>query len=281
MKISLHNIRLSRLISSLPAQTRLSSHQCLSTFHLLDQMPQWDCNPYFLNTLLSSHVRAGNPTSALVLFQKMRAFGIPLDSYSFPPVLSASSTCCSSLGRQLHALMAKTGCLSSPITATALLDLYSNISRIEDALFLFDEMPTRDVVAWNALLSSLVMHDLAVNAVDSFRSMVGSGISFNGFTLCSLLKAFSALRALRQGKQIHAWVTITGYGSLVMATTLIDFYSSCAQVHVAIEVFKRLQCPKDSAICNALANACVINGCFQEVFALLMEMKPLNEAVKW
>ncbi|XP_028550337.1 pentatricopeptide repeat-containing protein At5g66500, mitochondrial-like isoform X2 [Dendrobium catenatum] len=277
MKSSAHNLWLSRLIYLLPALYRFNSLQCLSTCRMFDEMPLWDRDTYSLNTLLSSHVRAGNPTSALLLFQKMRVFGVPLDSYSFPPVLSASSTASPSLGRQLHALMAKAGCLSSPITATALLDMYSNISLIDDALFVFEEMRTKDVVAWNALLSSLVIHNLAVKAVDAFRSMLGSGVSFTGFTLCSLLKAFAALRTLRLGRQIHAWVVITGYDSLVMATTLIDFYSSCAQVHMAIGVFNKVGCPKDSAIHNAVANACVKNGCFQEVFALLGEMRPLNE----
>ncbi|PKU80737.1 pentatricopeptide repeat-containing protein At5g66500, mitochondrial-like isoform X1 [Dendrobium catenatum] len=279
MKSSAHNLWLSRLIYLLPALYRFNSLQCLSTCRMFDEMPLWDRDTYSLNTLLSSHVRAGNPTSALLLFQKMRVFGVPLDSYSFPPVLSASSTASPSLGRQLHALMAKAGCLSSPITATALLDMYSNISLIDDALFVFEEMRTKDVVAWNALLSSLVIHNLAVKAVDAFRSMLGSGVSFTGFTLCSLLKAFAALRTLRLGRQIHAWVVITGYDSLVMATTLIDFYSSCAQVHMAIGVFNKVGCPKDSAIHNAVANACVKNGCFQEVFALLGEMRPLNEVL--
>lgn len=173
--------------------------------------------------------------------------------------------------------MAKSGRLSSPVTATALLAMYSNINRIGDAFSVFDEMPTRDAVAWNSLLSSLVMHDFAGDAVDAFRSMAASGVSFTGFTLCSLLKAFGALRALGLGRQIHAWVIIAGCDSLVMATALIDFYSSCAQVCMAIAVFDRLKCHKDSAIHNAVANACVKNGSFQEVFALLVELKPLNE----
>ncbi|KAK8946693.1 Pentatricopeptide repeat-containing protein [Platanthera zijinensis] len=274
MKI-LPNSLLSRRVSSFPASPPSTSLQCLSALHLFDEMPLRDRDSRRLNALLSSHSRSGDFTPALLLFQKMRAFGVPLDSYSFPPVLLACSTS-PRLGRQLHSLMVKSGCLSSPITATSLLHMYSNSSPIEDVFFVFDEMPTRDAVSWNALISSLVTRGHAGEAVSAFRSMAATGILFTGFTLCSLLKACAALCAARQGEQIHARVIIDGCDSVVISTALIDLYSSCSQVDMAIGVFSRLECPKDPAIHNAVANACVKNGSFHEVFALLVKMKPVN-----
>ncbi|KAG0503089.1 hypothetical protein HPP92_003161 [Vanilla planifolia] len=265
-----------RRASSLPSTATSFTSQCRPTSHLFDEIPHLDHDPCRFNALLSYHVRAGEPAFALQLFQQMRSLGVPLDSYTFPPVLSACSTSQAS-GRQVHALMLKFGCISSPITATSLLDMYSSNSPINDVLSVFDEMLEKDTVAWNALLSSLITHGLAADAFAAFRSMVSSRVYFNGFTLCSLLKACVALRALNKGRQIHAWVIVTAYDSLVMATALVALYSSVGQVEAAMEVFNGLESPKDLAIFNALANACVKNGRFNDFFELLVKVKPLDE----
>lgn len=103
--------------------------------------------------------------------------------------------------------------------------------------------------------------------------MVDGGIAFTGHTLCSALKACSSLRALRQGKQVHAWVVSNGYNSLVMATALIDFYSSFGMIQDAKEVFTRLNCPKDVAVYNAFVGGCIQNRQYKEAFAMLRKMR--------
>ncbi|PKA61738.1 Pentatricopeptide repeat-containing protein [Apostasia shenzhenica] len=275
MKVSWALYLTRRSSSFVPSLALFVPSQCFSTLAFVAQMTHWDRDPSRLNAILTSHTRAGDPTATILLFQQMHAHGVRLDSYSFSSALSACSNA-PALGRLVHGLMLKAGCSSSPISATALLVMYSSSGCIRDARSVFDEMPARDSVAWNALLSSLVSHGLLADAVAAFRLMMGDGVSFTGSTLCSLLKACSALRDIRKGKQIHAWVIVTGSQSLEIGTTFVDFYSNCAEVAAAIEVFSSLGKPKDCAILNALMNVCVQNRLFKEVFALLVKVRPLN-----
>ncbi|WOL17937.1 hypothetical protein Cni_G26730 [Canna indica] len=206
------------------------------------------------------------------LFRHAHCRGVLSDDV-FPPVLAACRFS-PSLSCQVHALMVKTSANLHPVPATALLDAYSRCGLLNNALDVFDGMALRDTVAWNTLISCLVRHGLAADAVSNFRSMAEDGVAFTGFTLCSVLKACASLCAIRLGKQIHAWVIGDGDGSVIMATALIDFYSGCGMIQDAFDVFRGLNCEKDVAIYNSLISACIENRQFKEAFSILRMMKP-------
>lgn len=77
----------------------------------------------------------------------------------------------------IHANLVKSSSISSPIPATALLTAYANAGLPAVASRLFDEMPTRDAVAWNALLACLVCHARPCAAVAAFRDMATAGFT--------------------------------------------------------------------------------------------------------
>ncbi|CAD6263115.1 unnamed protein product [Miscanthus lutarioriparius] len=140
-----------------------------------------------------------------------------------------------------HAALLKSCSLSSPvpIAATALLTAYANAGLPSAASRLFDEMPARDAVAWNALLACLVCHACPGAAAAAFRGMAASGLPPTSATLCTLLKA-------------------------------------CGLVEDAMRVFVLTKCPKDAALHNALLSGCVENGWFSDAFSMLRRQIELN-----
>lgn len=52
-------------------------------------------------------------------------------------------------GVQIHARIFRNGHQLDSLLLTSMMDLYSRCGKIEDACKLFDEIPQRDVVAWN------------------------------------------------------------------------------------------------------------------------------------
>ncbi|MQM14982.1 hypothetical protein Taro_047920 [Colocasia esculenta] len=244
-----------------------------------------------LNALLASRVRGGDSEGALLLFLRMHRDGGPLDGYSFTPALSA----CAALplsdgllaGRLLHALGVKNGSLSGHITCTALLDMYAKCcdeGSTGDAVRVFDEMksnPSRDAVAWNALLSCYVRHGRAAEAISVFRAMtMDEGCEATGFTLATVLKACGSLKAHRLGEQVHASLVVVGArDSIVLGTALVDFYSDCGLIVRAMQVFDRLGCRKDAAAYSALIHGCVQNRRYGEAFAMLRKLAAANATV--
>ncbi|XP_068643378.1 pentatricopeptide repeat-containing protein At5g66500, mitochondrial-like isoform X3 [Aristolochia californica] len=157
-----------------------------------------------LNSLLSAHVRNGQLLVTWYLFSKIHSIGLLPDSYTFTPTLAACSLLPNPVrGQLVHALLIKTGYESVTILKTTLLDMYSKYNLVAEALLVFQEIPFKDVVAWNALLSCFIRHGLPNDAVSFFQEMRKSGVMYTAFTLCSLLKACCLSRNLLLGKQIH------------------------------------------------------------------------------
>jgi pentatricopeptide repeat protein len=174
-----------------------------------------------------------------------------------------------------HAALLKSSALSSavPIAATVLLTAYASAGLPGAASRLFDEMPARDAVAWNALLACLVRHARAgAAAAATFRGMATSGVPPTPATLCTMLKACATSRAACPGRQLHARGVIScraDANDVVVATALVDLYMSCGLVEDAMRVFVLTRCPKDAALHNAVLSGCVENGWFSDAFTML------------
>ncbi|XP_078442938.1 pentatricopeptide repeat-containing protein At5g66500, mitochondrial-like [Wolffia australiana] len=235
-----------------------------------------------LNASLSAHVRAGEHDGALLLLRRMHRRGVPLDSFSFTPAFSACAALSSArgrlAGRNLHALALKTGALSGSITCTALLDAYAKCAGEppdDDATRLFDEMPSRDTVAWNALLACLSRRGRAADVLTTFRRMaLPARVRATEFTLATLLTACGSLTARQLGEQVHAAAVVAGAcDSVVLSTTLVGFYADCGLVDRASTVFDlHLRRGGDEAARNALIAGWVRNGRRGEAFAALREV---------
>ncbi|KAA8518650.1 hypothetical protein F0562_016124 [Nyssa sinensis] len=62
------------------------------------------------------------------------------------------------LGEQLHGPALKTGFLSDTGVGNAIVSMYSKCGNIEDAIKVFNIMPTHDIVSWNGLMAGHLLH---------------------------------------------------------------------------------------------------------------------------
>ncbi|KAF9678288.1 hypothetical protein SADUNF_Sadunf07G0019300 [Salix dunnii] len=243
------------------------------TGNLFDELPRRDL--YSLNSQLASYSRDGNFLATWDLFSRIHSAFFELDAYTFSPVLRA----CSALpdtkcGRQVHALMIKTGTDLGTITKTALMDMYSKYGCLGESVKVFEEMEFRDVVTWNALVSSFLRHGLAKEALGIFRAMRRERVEMTEFTLCSVLKACAFIKAFRQGKQVHGLVIVMGRDLVVLGTALIDFYSNVGYIGEAMKVYSCLSCREDEVLRNSLIAGCVKHGRYEEAHLVMSSMRP-------
>ncbi|KAI6692308.1 hypothetical protein NL676_020018 [Syzygium grande] len=273
---------ISRRLTHLPAKTILSNLRAssvraiparnLHTHHSFDEIPHRDLRS--VNSLLASRVRCGDAAGAWDLFLRLSSSRTDLDAYTFTPVLRA----CSALphpqrGRLVHGLMIKTGADSGTISKTALVDVYSKYGCLSESVKVFGEMEFKDVVSWNALLSSFLRHGLAKDALHIFEGMRKENVEISEFTLCSMLKSCALLEAYSQGKQVHGMVVVMGRDLVVLSTALIDFYSSVGRIEEALKVYNCVD-RSESVMRNAMISACVRNLKYKEAFLIMSSMKP-------
>lgn len=131
---------------------------------------------------------------------------------------------------------------------------------------LFDEMPYRDLVAWNSMLSSYSHLGLYQDALSLFHYMRITDIRPDHFTFTSTLSACAGADELRYGQKVHALVVVFGYHhSLPVNNALIDMYGKCLSPCSAGRVFEELGLRNEVSWCSlvfAYVNADEINAAY-------------------
>ncbi|XAR48750.1 hypothetical protein NMG60_11031670 [Bertholletia excelsa] len=247
-------------------------HPHVRALHLFDKTTLGGL--YSLNAHLASSAR-NDPLAAWVLFTQMHHQGYDVNAYTLTAVFAACSCLPNSVrGRQVHALTIKLGLDSGTVMKTSLIDMYSKYGQLDNSVRVFDEMSFRDVVAWNAMLSSFLRHGEPDKALGVLGAMRKERVELSEFTFCSVLKACAAVKAFRQGKQVHALVVVMGRDLVVLSTALIDFYSSNGYINEAIKVHRTLNSKNDDVMLNSLISGCVRNKKYEIAMSLLSNMKP-------
>ncbi|GAB2218653.1 hypothetical protein Droror1_Dr00001879 [Drosera rotundifolia] len=131
----------------------------------------------------------------------------------------------------------------SPIAlSTNVIKSCCEMGLVKDARKLFDEMPERDVVAWTAMITGYTNWNHGVSAWVLFSDMLSEGIQPNAFTVSSVLKACSGMRAYWGGRMVHGVAVKRGLvGFVYVDNALIDVYGSCSgYMNEACRVFEEV-----------------------------------------
>ncbi|KAG8643988.1 hypothetical protein MANES_11G093478v8 [Manihot esculenta] len=198
-------------------------------------------NPLPFNLLLSNFCRNGFPLLALKTCSLMHITSVSLDTYALCSSLKASSSMEDvNFGKQIHAHVTKSGWLSSVFVGSALIDLYAKSSFVGHAAMVFDEIPVKNTVCANALLSGYVEGKLWDQGIKLLRNMPCLSLDYDHFTLAAMLRTCAGLSAIELGRQVHAYLTrkINDLGNDVfLQSSLIEMYGKCGFVEKALQVF--------------------------------------------
>ncbi|KAL5712839.1 hypothetical protein ACHQM5_014966 [Ranunculus cassubicifolius] len=105
----------------------------------------------------------------------------------------------------------------------------------------FDEMLHRDIVTWNAMLTSYTHSSHNQEALNLFNQMRVSGFKPDHYTFTASLSASADSGDVHFGRKLHGLVVRLGYeSSLPVGNSLIDMYGKCLSVLSARRVFDEM-----------------------------------------
>lgn len=194
------------------------------------------------NYLIAAYVSCGLSCMAVRFFHQMHMEGVFADRVTFVSTVSA----CSSEdflveGKHIHALMTKQEFHLDVILETALLNMYSKCGQLENAIATFDSMCARNTVSWSAMLSALLQHGKAKEALQLFRKMCLDDIQPDKFTCSMILSACASLAALSEGRRMHAWIDKSLQEvDAVLGNALVSMYGRCGLVEGAQMAFNNM-----------------------------------------
>jgi pentatricopeptide repeat protein len=105
------------------------------------------------NRRLARYVKAGQHEKAMELFHQMQLEGTNPDSFTFVLVLNSCASVRSlEEGKHAHERIIATGTQFTVFVGSSLVDIYAKCGSVDDAWRAFNEMPSRNVVTWNAMI---------------------------------------------------------------------------------------------------------------------------------
>jgi pentatricopeptide repeat protein len=195
------------------------------------------------------------------------------NDFTLPSVFQAAAAVpCHLFGRQTHGFAIKTGYMPcDSFVSCAALDMYFKTRLNSDAYKLFDEMPNRCVVSWNALLTNCVQDGRPGDAIDGFFGMLRDGCKPSTVSLCAFFNACAAAEFLYLGCQLHGFVIRFGFGQdMLVRNALVDFYGKCCEMVCAKKVFDEMHFKNNVSWCS-LISGYAQNGSDEDALSVYLQ----------
>ncbi|KAL9298638.1 Pentatricopeptide repeat-containing protein [Arabidopsis thaliana] len=165
-------------------------------------------------------------------------------------------------GMQLHCLAMKSGFEMEVYVGTSLVSMYSRCGEWVLAARMFEKVPHKSVVTYNAFISGL-MENGVMNLVPSVFNLMRkfSSEEPNDVTFVNAITACASLLNLQYGRQLHGLVMKKEFQfETMVGTALIDMYSKCRCWKSAYSVFTELKDTRNLISWNSVISGMMING---------------------
>lgn len=222
--------------------------------------------------MIRAYTRAEQNREALEVYHLMQKKLVKPDKYTFTFVLKA----CTGIpdleeGRLIHREIVNQKLEVDVFIGTGLVDMYSKMNDLDNAREVFDKMPTKDIVAWNAMISGLAQNVEPKEAIYFFKYMQVVGLEPNSVSLLNLFPAVCRLRDVKTCISIHGYIWRRNFPVAVL-NGLIDMYAKCGYSDIARMVFDQMM-NRDDVTWGTMMSGYAYNGDFYEVLELFDCMK--------
>ncbi|KAK3219367.1 hypothetical protein Dsin_013337 [Dipteronia sinensis] len=157
---------------------------------------------------------------------------------------------------------------------------HSKKGQLDIARYVFDQMPKRTVVSWNAMISGYSKWGKFNESLSLVTIMHGSYVKLNETTFSTVLSVCAQLKCLINGKQIHGLVLKSGYESFeFVGSALLYFYANCLEIEEAKRIFEELR-EENGLLWSVMLVGYVQCNMLSDAFDLFMRM-PRRDVVVW
>ncbi|CAN1141911.1 Putative pentatricopeptide repeat-containing protein At3g11460, mitochondrial [Linum perenne] len=197
--------------------------------------------------------------------------GATPNAFTFPFALKSSAVLSLPfVGKQLHCQSIRTGCLAEPFVGNGLLSMYLRCGEINSARKLFDEIPGKGLITWNAMINGYSQNGLA----NVFDDMIRMGTRPDGAAFVNVLSACS--HAGLTDKGLHYFDAMDKYQlslnfDWAVGNGLLSMYLRCGEIISGRKLFDEM--PRKRLVTwNAIINGYAQNGLANDVLELYREM---------
>lgn len=191
------------------------------------------------NALISGYVFNSRVGDAVLLFGKMGELGVERNVVT---MLGLLPVCLVPgflwLGMCLHCLCVKIGLDFALSVANCLVTMYAKCGSVEYGRRLFNEMPEKGLISWNAMISGYAQNGLATDVLELYKEMESFGVCPDAVTFVSVLSSCAHLGAHDIGRKLEKQIEANGFGlNPFLNNALINMYARCGNLKRARAIF--------------------------------------------
>lgn len=229
--------------------------------HLFEEMPVRSLTSW--NSMIVIHDYNGCAEKGMILFNLMRRSGNYPDQATIVSLLQACmGTGIAGQAESIHLYIYRCGFNADIIIATALLNLYAKLGKLNASEKVFEEIRERDRIAWTAMLAGYTVHACGREAIKLFDLMVKEGVGVDHVAFTHLLSACSHSGLVEEGKkyfEIMSDVYRIEPG-LDHYSCMVDLLGRAGLLGDAYELIKSMPMEPSSGVWGALLGACRVYG---------------------
>ncbi|KAH6797734.1 Pentatricopeptide repeat superfamily protein [Perilla frutescens var. hirtella] len=251
--------------------------------HVFDQIPHK--NTFSYNALLIAYTVHNHHAKTVELFTSLLSRGddrwdladVNPDSFTLSCVLKAMSEMASNgnlSARVVHCYVIKCGLHLNVFVGNGLVTYYSRCDDVVSARALFDQMPDRDLVSWNSMISGYSQGGFYNDCKDLYRRMLGSeDIKPDGVTAVSVLQACAQSTDLVSGMAVHQFLIENEIEmDLSLCNAIIGVYAKCGSLDYARELFEEMS-EKDEITYGTIISGYMVHGFVEVAMKIFREMR--------
>ncbi|KAG2665914.1 hypothetical protein I3760_15G030100 [Carya illinoinensis] len=243
---------------------------------LFVEMPRRDTVSW--NTMIAGYVRCGNFETAFEILRTMKICGFDFDGYTFGSILKGvASAYRLDIGEQVHSMIVKMGYAANVYSGSALLDMYAKCGRVEDAYVVFQCIPERNSVSWNALIAGYVLVGDPGTAFWLLDCMEREHVELEDGTFAPLLTLLDNTEFYMLAMQIHGKIIKHRWAfDNTVCNALITSYSECGSIEDAKRVFDGAVGNRDLVTWNSMLSSYLVHNKEELAFKLFIDMQWLG-----
>lgn len=198
----------------------------------------------------------------LELFRRMRGLDLKPNYFTYTSLLSA---CMSSgalgHGRGVHCQIIQMGFHCYLHVDNALISMYSKCGVIDDALYIFENMVSRDVVTWNSLIVGYAHHGLAEEAFSLFDEMIKQGVNPDAVTFLGILSSCRHGGLVKEGQVYFSSMVNHGLQpELDHYSCIVDLLGRAGLLLEALDFIQNMPVCPNAVIWGSLLSSSRLHG---------------------
>ncbi|KAB1224764.1 hypothetical protein CJ030_MR1G028614 [Morella rubra] len=205
------------------------------------------------NSMISCLAQGGRDSEALKLFSEMWHQGFEPDEATVVIVLPVCARLGAiDVGNRIHSYLGSRGLMQDVISVgNSLVDFCCKCGNLEIAWNIFNEMPVKNVVSWNTMITGLAFNGKGEAGVNLFEEMMNKGVNPNAATFVGVLACCTHSGLVERGRELFSSMT------------------SNHQIHPQLEHY------------GCMVDLLGRNGCVREAHALIRSMTMKPNAFLW